>query len=291
MAYNGSGVYSLPGAALVDGQDILATEHNTLRNDMATAFNQCYLRNGTSTATANLPMGGFKLTGLGDATVAGDALNFNGNAGTPSAIVLTNATGTAAALNIGGNAATATNATNATQLGGVAAAGYAKSGANTDITSLSAHPVGRAIAQIVTSATGTVATGTTLIPNDNTIPQNTEGDQYLSQAITPQSATSTLVIEAQIVCASSVANACIAALFQDTTANALTACAQYQASAGGFVLLRLRHVMTSGTVAATTFKVRAGQAAAGTLTFNGSGGTQYYGGVMNSYLTITEVLP
>ncbi len=47
-------------------------------------------------------------TAISQATAGTDYLAPGGNAGTPSAIVLTNATGTAAALNIGGNAATAT---------------------------------------------------------------------------------------------------------------------------------------------------------------------------------------
>ena len=69
MAFSG-GVYTLPGPALVTGEIVSATENNQLRNDMAASFNLTFLRNGTSTATANLPMGGYKLTGLGVATTA-----------------------------------------------------------------------------------------------------------------------------------------------------------------------------------------------------------------------------
>lgn len=75
MAFNGSGTYVLPGAALADGQTISATEHNTLRNDMATALTTCVTRDGQSPATANLPMGGFKHTGLGSGTARTESVN------------------------------------------------------------------------------------------------------------------------------------------------------------------------------------------------------------------------
>lgn len=64
MAFNGSGTYVLPGAALADGQTVSATEHNTFRDDVATALSTCVTRDGQSPATANLPMGGFKHTSV-----------------------------------------------------------------------------------------------------------------------------------------------------------------------------------------------------------------------------------
>lgn len=76
MAFNGSGTYVLPGAALVDGQTISATEHNTLRDDVATALSTCVTRDGQSPATANLPMGNFKHTGLGSGTARTESINF-----------------------------------------------------------------------------------------------------------------------------------------------------------------------------------------------------------------------
>ena len=76
MAFNGSGTYSLPGAALNTGDTVSATENNTLRNDMATAFNKTLCRDGQATPTANLPMGGFKHTGLAAGTTAGDSVRY-----------------------------------------------------------------------------------------------------------------------------------------------------------------------------------------------------------------------
>ncbi len=53
----------------------------------------------------------------------------------------------------------------------------------------------KGIAQIVNFETGAVATGTTQIPFDDTIPQNTEGDQYMQLQISPVNSSSTLLID------------------------------------------------------------------------------------------------
>jgi hypothetical protein len=75
MAFS-SGTYTLPGPALSTGDTVSATENNTLRNDMASSFNLTWLRNGTAAATADIPMGGYKITGLAAATSTGDALAY-----------------------------------------------------------------------------------------------------------------------------------------------------------------------------------------------------------------------
>lgn len=143
--------------------------------------------------------------------------------------------------------------------------------------------------QEVTVETGAVATGTTTIPFDNTIPQQTEGDQYMSLSITPVSATSKLIIEVLFNGSINVAAGTIFALFQDAGANAIAVSWTYTATAFGRLQASLRHVMVSGTTATTTFKLRAGPDAAGTLTFNGNNGAAIFGGVMASSIVIREV--
>jgi hypothetical protein len=169
----------------------------------------------------------------------------------------------------------------------------AQSGANTDITSLSAHPVGKMLAQVQTFQTGTVATGAGTIPQDDTIPQNTEGDQYMSLSITPQNALSTLEIDVQFFGSTGTGggNPIIVALFQDSTANALAAADQYQLTPNAITSVSLKHTMTAGTTSATTFKVRAGGTGAGTTTFNGFSAGRTFGGVIASRITIKEYLP
>lgn len=74
--FNGSGTYTLPGAALANGGTVSATEHNQFRDDVATALNLCVLKDGQQTITANLPMNSKKLTGLAAGTTAGDSVRF-----------------------------------------------------------------------------------------------------------------------------------------------------------------------------------------------------------------------
>jgi hypothetical protein len=53
-----------------------ATRTDTDSDDIAQGLTNCVTRDGQSPATANIPMGGFKLTGMANGTVAGDAVNF-----------------------------------------------------------------------------------------------------------------------------------------------------------------------------------------------------------------------
>jgi hypothetical protein len=147
--------------------------------------------------------------------------------------------------------------------------------------------VGQAI-QIVSTITGALGTGTTTMPLDDTIPQNTEGDQYMSLAITPTSATNKLVIEVTAVCSNSAASTKNLALFQDSTANALAAISEYNGIGTGTDTMSLNYVMAAGTTSATTFKVRIGSDSAGTITFNGFSGQRKMGGVYASSIIITE---
>ncbi len=146
------------------------------------------------------------------------------------------------------------------------------------------------LVQYVYTQTGAVATGTTTMPLDDTIHQNNEGDQYLSQAITPKNASNILEIDALLTLANS-GNASFfqAALFQDSTANALASEGGMNVPTNGHtVQIKLKHFMAAGTTSETTFKIRAGCSTAGTTTFNGTGGTRYFGGVLASYISIKE---
>lgn len=148
-----------------------------------------------------------------------------------------------------------------------------------------------AVVQSVSTQTGAVATGTTILPFDNTIPQITEGNEYLTRSITPTDAANILQIDVSVVLASNFAGttALVAALFRDSTANALAAGTMISSSANAPVTISFRHRMVAGSVSATTFRVRCGSSGAGTTTFNGNAGTGALGGVMASSITITEI--
>lgn len=146
-----------------------------------------------------------------------------------------------------------------------------------------------AIQQMVYNTDSAVATGTTTIPSDDTIPQNTEGTQFMTQAITPLATTNILVIECDVQISGTTSGLdIIGALFQDSTANALAAKQVWTDVGGRMVGMTLRYVMVAGTTSSTTFKLRIGGSSASTITFNGSGGARKFGAIAKSTMRIIE---
>lgn len=75
MPYNGAGTFSLysPGNPVVTGTVISSTWANSTLSDIASGLSTAVTKSGQTTITANLPMAGFKITGLGAATARTDA--------------------------------------------------------------------------------------------------------------------------------------------------------------------------------------------------------------------------
>lgn len=74
MPRNGSGSYALPsGNPVTTGTTISSTVQNNTLSDIATALTQSLAKDGQTTPTANLPMGGFKLTGLASGSARTDS--------------------------------------------------------------------------------------------------------------------------------------------------------------------------------------------------------------------------
>lgn len=70
MSRNGSGTYNLPaGNPVVTGSTISSTWANNTLNDIATALTGSIAKDGQTTPTGNLPMGGYAHTNVADATV------------------------------------------------------------------------------------------------------------------------------------------------------------------------------------------------------------------------------
>lgn len=148
------------------------------------------------------------------------------------------------------------------------------------------------VVQGIITSDGGVATGTTVTPWDDTVPQITEGDEYITVAITPTDTANTLVIEAQVLVATSSATTTpfSMALHQDATAGALAAMGMQSQGQHEPTVIRLRHVMTAGTTSATTFRVRVGSSGAGTTTFNGGNALRRLGGIVRSFISVTEIV-
>lgn len=85
MARNGSGTYSLPaGNPVVTGTTISSTWANNTLTDIGTALTGSVAADGQTPITANIPMSGFKITGLGAGAVAGDAIRYEQFASPPA---------------------------------------------------------------------------------------------------------------------------------------------------------------------------------------------------------------
>lgn len=79
MSRNGSGVQTSPGSSfpVVASTLIESTKFNNVINDINTVLTQSISNDGQTPILANLPMGGFKLTGLAAGTNAGDSVEYN----------------------------------------------------------------------------------------------------------------------------------------------------------------------------------------------------------------------
>lgn len=144
--------------------------------------------------------------------------------------------------------------------------------------------------QIVTTQTGAVATSTTIFPEDDTIPQNDEGGEFMTLAITPKSSTSRLLITAQVFGGISTGTRWGIALYKDSTANALSFASTFVKDATSMASCYIEHSIISGSTSEQTFKIRAGAIqGAATFTFNGQGGARKFGGVILSSIHITEI--
>jgi len=153
---------------------------------------------------------------------------------------------------------------------------------------LPGHRVGYARATKTTAATGNAAA----LPQDDTIPQNTEGNQLMDVcAIVPSSAANALRVQhvgsyahdggASIWCT---------ALFRDSVASALNAQLSYNAAVHVPNAITVGQTVLSGTTASTDFKVRVGNNSNNTFTINGNAGSRIYGGAVGSTTEVEEVM-
>ena len=79
MAFNGSGTFVInsTGQPVVTGTVISSSAFNALTADLATGLTTTLTKDGQTTPTANIPMGTFKITGMGAGTSSTDAVNLS----------------------------------------------------------------------------------------------------------------------------------------------------------------------------------------------------------------------
>ena len=149
---------------------------------------------------------------------------------------------------------------------------------------------GKLVSQTVYSSTGSTVSGTTVIPLDDTVPQNTEGTQVLTASITPKSATSVLEVNVTLQLCNAGAAWLIGALFRDAGVNAVACGSGYASTGNAVYTVSFDYLVIAGSTSLTTFNVRMGSEA-GTYYLNGSSTGRKLGGAYASSITIKEYLP
>jgi hypothetical protein len=138
------------------------------------------------------------------------------------------------------------------------------------------------IAQVKYSENTTVSSYTTVIPHDSSIPQNTEGTEIATVAITPKNPDSKLIIEFDIHGTGNTSSL-IGAIFVDNQVDAIKAKPLSVDGSGKFI------IPANGTNT-RTYKCRMGRGDAGTWYLNSDNGGNTLG-VPVSTLVVTEILP
>lgn len=144
------------------------------------------------------------------------------------------------------------------------------------------------VIKVVNTQLQTPASGTTVVPFDNSKIQIGEGDPYLSRAITPSNASNLLKITVvlQITCSTGSAHGGVG-LFQDAGSDSLCSTAIFASEAATPTTTSFVYYMTAGTTSATTFTVRAGYTT-GTCYVN-QGSSTLFNGTLVSSITIEEI--
>lgn len=142
--------------------------------------------------------------------------------------------------------------------------------------------------QQIRTSTNTFQRLSSLIPQDDTIPQNTEGTQIMSVSITPTNAANILVIQANVWGGGTQGQTICCALFQDSNPNALACMATSPGSQFLKVVTPLTYYMAAGTTSPTTFKIRVGPDANAFDLMGGGSNTRIYGGAGICTLTVAE---
>ena len=145
-----------------------------------------------------------------------------------------------------------------------------------------------AVIQSVAATYASNADLSTTIPNDDTIPQNTEGTEVVTVSITPTSASSTIEIEFRGMGAASGSANLVAALFKDSGANALAASTGIAGSVNLPGPIGIIYQESAGSTSARTYKIRVG-ANTGTCRLNGTTTGRLYGGTSAATLVVREI--
>ena len=133
-----------------------------------------------------------------------------------------------------------------------------------------------------------VATGTTQIPFDDTIPTSTEGTQFMTLTATRGWAKCGYLITVIAVVSPALDATVTMALFEGAGTSAIAATAK-KILAGNMDILQFQYKVVTAPAGATAYTVRIGGDTATTYTFNGVAGARKFGGVCTSSIAIQQI--
>lgn len=152
-------------------------------------------------------------------------------------------------------------------------------------------PLPGAVVQSVITSNSTLAADLGTIARDNSKPQDSEGFELMTRAITPTMASNILEVEAQAFLSSATSNSIlIMAVFNGLTSDALATVSHGIATGTHEAVLRVEFATLSGSTSSITFKTRAGAntGSGAQTTFNGVSAGNLYNGTTNSFMRVTE---
>lgn len=145
-----------------------------------------------------------------------------------------------------------------------------------------------AVLQTVHAQTSTEFTCSTAIPNDNSVPQSTEGDQILTATITPSSNTSKVLILLNIAMLDANGAVIVAMpIFRGGT-SAIATCALYVQGSNYPRPVSESFLDSPASASAVTYTVRVGPAS-GIAYVNRSSAGSFYGGTLISSIRLLEI--
>jgi len=153
---------------------------------------------------------------------------------------------------------------------------------------------GGKVAQVVMATTTTSASITATIPQDDTIPQSTEGVEFLTVTLTPTNAASTIHLQFESQGSANGIRNIIFSLFEGSASNAFAATYYTVTTSNYMSPMVLSASISAGSTSARTYRLRAGCSAgtAGTVyLLRDALASQYFGGTNTARLIATEILP
>ncbi len=138
---------------------------------------------------------------------------------------------------------------------------------------------------------GAVNTGSTLVPNDDTKPQVSEGNGFLSQAITQTSNANLLFTEAlTMISANNAQNVMVSSIFHNTDVDSIATVFTAPVASASIQMMKVAATCLAGSTSPVTMSCRSGGDQAATFTFNGLASARKFGGSAGSFIRVTELM-